>query len=78
MSRFHAPEGSVTENAVRQAHNYEYMVPVEAAWEIEQELNRTRAECERLRALNREAMDVIDNTQKAIGECVKLVEEIRK
>lgn len=78
MSRFHAPEDSVTENSVRQAHNYEYMVPVEAAWEIEQELNRTRAECETLRALNRQAMEVLDNTQTAIAECIKLVEEIRK
>lgn len=78
MNRFHAPEGSITENSVRQAFNHEYMVPVEAAWEIEQELNRTRAECETLRELYRQAMSVLDNTQTAIAECIKLVEEIRK
>ena len=36
MNRFHAPEDSVTEQSVRMAHNYEYMVPVETAWELEQ------------------------------------------
>ena len=35
MNRFHAPEGGVTEQSVRMAHNYEYMVPVETAWELE-------------------------------------------
>jgi hypothetical protein len=39
MSRFHAPEGSVTEGAVRQAFAHEYMVPVESAWALEQEIN---------------------------------------
>ena len=42
MNRFHAPEGSVTEQSVRMAHNYEYMVPVEVAWQLEQELNAAR------------------------------------
>ena len=49
MSRFHAPEGSVTEQSVRMAHNYEYMVSIEAAWELEQALNRAREDCHRLR-----------------------------
>ena len=44
MNRFHAPEGSVTEKNVRMAFNYEYMVPIETAWELEQELNKARAE----------------------------------
>jgi hypothetical protein len=46
MNRFHAPEGSVTEANVRMAFNfnYEYMVPIETAWELEQELNKARAE----------------------------------
>ena len=44
MSRFHAPEGSVTEQSVRMAFNYEYMVPIETAWELEQALNKARAE----------------------------------
>lgn len=78
MNRFHAPEDSITENSVRQAFNHEYMVPVEAAWEIEQELNWTRAECETLRELYRQAMNVLDNTGTAIAECIKLVEELRK
>ena len=42
MTRFHAPEGSVTEQSVRMAFNYEYMVPVEVAWQLEQELNAAR------------------------------------
>ena len=48
MSRFHAPEGSVTEQSVRMAFNYEYMVPIEVAWDLEQELNKCRAECSKL------------------------------
>lgn len=44
MSRFHAPEGSVTEQSVRMAFNYEYMIPIETAWELEQALNKARAE----------------------------------
>lgn len=42
MKRFHAPEGSVTEQSVRMAHHYEYMVPVEVAWELEQTGNKLR------------------------------------
>jgi hypothetical protein len=49
MSRFHAPEDSVTEQSVRMAFNYEYMVPIETAWELEQELNKAREDCHRLR-----------------------------
>ena len=44
MNRFHVPEGSVTEQSVRMAFNYEYMVPIETAWELEQALNKARAE----------------------------------
>jgi hypothetical protein len=53
MSRFHAPEDSVTEQSVRMAFNYEYMVPVETAWELEQQLNRALVECDRLRIVQR-------------------------
>jgi chemotaxis regulatin CheY-phosphate phosphatase CheZ len=42
MTRFQAPEGSVTERSVRMAYHYEYMVPIETAWELEQALNRAR------------------------------------
>ena len=56
MSRFHAPEGSVTEQSVRQAFANEYMVPVEAAWELEQALNKAREDCHRLRK-ERQAID---------------------
>ena len=56
MNRFHAPEGSVTEQSVRMAHAYEYMVPVEAAWELEQALNKAREDCHRLRK-ERQAID---------------------
>ena len=49
MSRFHAPEDSVTEQSVRMAYNYEYMVPVEAAWQLEQALNEARDTVLRLR-----------------------------
>jgi hypothetical protein len=54
-SRFHAPEGSVTEGAVRQAFAHEYMVPVEAAWELEQALTKARADCHTLRLYLRAA-----------------------
>lgn len=56
MNRFHAPEGSVTEQSVRMAHNYEYMVPVEVAWQLEQALNKAREDCHRLRK-QRQALD---------------------
>ena len=52
MNRFHAPEDSVTEQSVRMAHNYEYMVPVEVAWQLEQELNAAR---EKLRGADKPA-----------------------
>ena len=53
MNRFHAPEDSVTEQSVRMAHNYEYMVPVETAWALEQRLKHALAECDRLRTVQR-------------------------
>lgn len=53
MTRFHAPEGSVTEESVRMSYHYEYMVPIETAWGLEQELNRALAECERLRLVQK-------------------------
>jgi len=49
MSRFKAPEDSVTEQSVRMAFNYEYMVPVETAWELEQALNKAREEIAKLK-----------------------------
>jgi hypothetical protein len=56
MKRFHAPEGSVTEESVRMAHAYEYMVPVEVSWQLEQALNKAREECHRLYG-ERQAME---------------------
>jgi hypothetical protein len=56
MSRFHAPEDSVTEKNVRMAFNYEYMVPVEVSWQLEQALNKAREECHRLYG-ERQAME---------------------
>jgi len=56
VSRFRAPEGSITENSVRQAHENEYMVPIETAWELEQALNKAREDCHRLRK-ERQAVD---------------------
>ena len=56
MTRFHAPENSVTEQSVRQASAHEYMVPVEAAWELEQALNKAREDCHKLRK-QRQALD---------------------
>jgi hypothetical protein len=53
MNRFHAPLDSVTEQSVRMANNYEYMVPVEVAWGLEQRLNQALAECDRLRIVQR-------------------------
>jgi len=49
MSRFKAPEDSVTEQSVRMAFNYEYMVPVETAWQLEQALNAAREEIAKLK-----------------------------
>ena len=56
MSRFHAPEDSVTEQSVRMAHNCEYMVPVEVSWQLERALNKAREECHRLYG-ERQAME---------------------
>lgn len=50
MSRFHAPEGSVTETAVRQAFAQEHMVPIETAWALEQALNEAREALAQARA----------------------------
>jgi hypothetical protein len=60
MSRFHAPEDSVTEQSVRMAHNYEYMVPVEVAWELEQALNKAREDCHQLRLVRRSVVRAYD------------------
>ena len=43
------PEGSRTYHAYRMAHHYEYMVPIEVAWAIEQEINALQAEVARLK-----------------------------
>ena len=86
MSRFHAPEDSVTEQSVRMAFNYEYMVPVQVAWGLEQALDRALAECDRLRAVERSqekafdhlAQDLRGVTQalnKAREECHRLYDE---
>ena len=49
MSRFEAPEGSVTERAVRMAWRHEYMVPIETCWELEQALDNAREEIAKLK-----------------------------
>lgn len=66
MNRFHAPEGSVTESSVRQAFAHEYMVPVEVAWGLEQELNRARAECETLRLVQKSQDKAFDYLAQAM------------
>ncbi len=43
------PEGSRTYHAYRMAHHYEYMVPIEVAWAMEQEINALQAEVARLK-----------------------------
>lgn len=64
MTRFHAPEDSVTEQSVRMAFNYEYMVPVETAWALEQRLNDALAECDRLRTVQRSQDEAFDHLTK--------------
>ena len=71
MNRFHAPEGSVTEENVRMAFNYEYMVPIETAWELEQQLNRALAECERLRIVQRSQDKAFDHLAQAMQEAAQ-------
>ena len=68
MNRFHAPEGSVTEENVRMAFNYEYMVPVETAWALEQRLNHALAECDRLRKVQRSQDNAFDHLAQAMRE----------
>ena len=68
MKRFHAPEGSVTEQSVRMAFDYEYMVPVETAWALEQRLNRALAECDRLRIVQRSQDKAFDHLAQAMRE----------
>ena len=75
MKRFEAPEGSVTERAVRMAHPYEYMVPIEVAWEIEQRLNRATAECERLRFVSRSQDKAFDHLAQTCGKLARAVKE---
>ena len=43
------PEGSRTYHTYRMAHHYEYMVPIEVAWAMEQEINALQAEVARLK-----------------------------
>ena len=71
MSRFHAPEGSVTEQSVRMAWHYEYMVPIETAWELEQRLNRALAECDRLRIVQRSQDKAFDHLAQAMQEAAQ-------
>ena len=75
MSRFHAPEDSVTEQSVRMAHPYEYMVPIEVAWEIEQRLNRATAECGRLRFVSRSQDKAFDHLAQTCGKLARAVKE---
>jgi hypothetical protein len=71
MNRFHAPEDSVTEQSVRMAHNYEYMVPVETAWALEQRLNHALAECDRLRAVQHSQDKALDHLAQTIREAAQ-------
>lgn len=71
MSRFHAPDDSVTEQSVRMAFNYEYMVPVEAAWQLEQQLNRALAECEKLRLVQKGRDEAISDLAQTIREAAE-------
>lgn len=66
MSRFHAPDDSVTEQSVRMAFNYEYMIPVETAWALEQRLNHALAECDRLRKVQRSQDNAFDHLARAV------------
>ncbi len=43
------PEGSRTYHAYRMAHHYEYMVPIEVAWAMEQEINALQAKVARMK-----------------------------
>jgi hypothetical protein len=71
MNRFHAPDDSVTEQSVRMAWHYEYMVPIETAWELEQQLNRALAECEKLRLVQKGRDEAISNLAQTIREAAE-------
>jgi hypothetical protein len=43
------PEGSRTYHAYRMAYQHEYMVPIEVAWAMEQEINALQAKVARLK-----------------------------
>jgi hypothetical protein len=71
MSRFHAPEDSVTEQSVRMAFNYEYMVPIEVAWELEQKLNSALEKYEKLRHVQKCKDEAISNLAQIIMEAAQ-------
>lgn len=71
MSRFHAPEDSVTEQSVRMACNYEYMVPIEVAWELEQKLNSALEKYEKLRHVQKCKDEAISNLAQIIMEAAQ-------
>jgi hypothetical protein len=78
MSRFHAPEDSVTEQSVRMAFNYEYMVPVQVAWGLEQALDRALAECDRLRAVERSQEKAFDHLAQDLRGVTQALNKARE
>ena len=78
MSRFHAPEDSVTEQSVRMAFNYEYMVPVQVAWGLEQALDRALAECDRLRAVERSQEKTFDHLAQDLRGVTQALNKARE
>jgi hypothetical protein len=76
MSRFHAPEGSVTEQSVRMAFNYEYMVPIEVAWDLEQQRNNYKEMWESWRTENAHNLRTItslrEDLQRVTEDCFML------
>jgi hypothetical protein len=53
------------------AWHYEYMVPIETAWELEQQLNRALAECEKLRHVQKGRDEAISNLAQTIREAAE-------
>ena len=78
MSRFHAPEDSVTEQSVSMAFNYEYMVPVQVAWGLEQALDRALAECYRLRAVERSQEKAFDHLAQDLRGVTQALNKARE
>ena len=78
MNRFHAPEGSVTESSVRMAHNYEYMIPVEVAWQLEQQRDNYKEMWESWRTENAQNLCRIRSLQEDLRKAREDVHRLRK